>query len=358
MRIDIVILLLERINMQNRRVFLKVLLGLGTIALPWSFLPTRFGETLKNRLGHPPIELLLPTKTKLHNGLKEEDLSRTAMDDISALTTAEMQGRRAGGIGEIRAAEYLTSQLNMLGLKPRGDHLTGFAHVFTIPPVSENRINGRLTFKAGGNNPLRTPSVNHRGGLMGEKPEEVIVLSAHYDHLGIFEGQVYPGANDNASGVGCVLEVMRRIIREGNIPKRTIVLAFWSAEEMGFVGSQAFVRSATFPLQQIEAVLNVDTIGNGKIGEFALWAEGDNLACRATRQAAAGAGANAPKISPAGHNSDSISFAAAGIPAVTLIARDWLCKNHTPEDNIAIIKPEQIQLATEIVYQAVRALSF
>jgi len=344
--------------MQTRRVFLKVLLGLGAIVLPWSLLPTRLAEVLKTRLGLPPVELLLLPRTKLDNAFKAESLSRTAMDDVFALTGSEMQGRKAGSVGEVRAAEYLSSQLSMLGLKPMGDHQTGFSHVFTIPPVLENRVNGRLTFKAGENNLLRTPSVNLLGALMGESTEEIILLSAHYDHLGTFEGQVYPGANDNASGVGCVIDVMRRILREGKTPKRTIVLAFWSAEEMGFVGSQAFVRSGTFPLHQIQAVLNVDTVGNGMIGDFALWADGDNPAFQAIRQASAGAGASAQRISQAAHNSDSVSFAAAGIPAVTLMTRDWLTKNHTPEDTIALLKPEQIQLAAEIVYRAVRILAF
>jgi len=344
--------------MQTRRVFLKTLLGLGAIALPWSLVPTRFGEAIKTRLGLPPVDLLLPPKIKPNIAIPTESLSLTAMDDVLALTSSEMQGRKAGSLGEVRATKYLSSQLSMLGLKPMGDNQTGFAHVFTIPPVLETRVNGRLTFRAGEINQMRTPSVNLLGALMGEKTEEVILLSAHYDHLGIFEGQVYSGANDNASGVGCVLDVMRRILREGTTPKRTIVLAFWSAEEMGFVGSEAFVRSASFPLHQIQAVLNVDTVGNGMIGDFALWADGDDPAFKAIRQASAGAGASAQRTSHLAHNSDSISFTAAGIPAVTLMARDWLTKNHTPEDTIALLKPEQIQLAAEIVYRAVRILAF
>jgi len=344
--------------MQTRRVFLKALLGLGAIALPWSFIPTRFGEALKTLVGLPPVELVLPPKVKLNKAVQAESISRNAMDDISALTGSEMQGRKAGSIGEARAAEYLTSQLSMLGLKPMGDPKTGYMQVFTTPPVIEGRVNGRLTFRAGGNNQLRTPCVNLLGALMGGEAEEIILLSAHYDHLGIFQGQVYLGANDNASGVGCVLDVMRRILREGDTPKRSIVLAFWSAEEMGFVGSQAFVHSPTVPLNQIKAVLNVDTVGNGKIGDFALWSDGDNLAFNAVRQASEEVGVSARKISQAAHNSDSISFASAGIPAVTLMTRDWLNKNHTTEDNIALLKPEQIQLAAEILYRAVRILAF
>ncbi|OLN33535.1 M28 family metallopeptidase [Desulfosporosinus metallidurans] len=344
--------------MQTRRAFIKTLLGLGAIILPWSLLPAWVGEALKNGLGHPPVDLVMPPTTKLSNANKAESLSRSAMDDILTLSGSEMQGRKAGTVGEAKAAEYLASQLSMLGLKPMGDPKTGFAQGFTIPPVIEVRVNGRLTFRPGENRSLRTPSVNLLGGLMGENQQEVILLSAHFDHLGIFEGRIYPGANDNASGVGCVLDVMRRILREGKTPKRTIVLAFWSAEEMGFVGSEAFVRSSSFPLHQIQAVLNADTVGNGMIGDFALWADGVNVAVKAIRQAAAEAGASALLTPPAGHNSDSVSFAAANIPAVTFMARDWLYKNHTTDDTTALLKPEQINLATDILYRAVRLLAF
>lgn len=132
--------------------------------LPWSFLPTRFGEAIKTRLGRPPIELLLPPEIKLNNKINYEILNRTAMDDIYALTAPEMQGRKAGSVGEAKAAEYLASQLSMLGLRPMGDPNTGFIQAFTIPPVVETRVNGRLTFKSGENRNLRFPSINLLGG--------------------------------------------------------------------------------------------------------------------------------------------------------------------------------------------------
>ena len=347
--------------MQTRRVFIKTLLGLGAVGLPWSLWPTRVGETIKIGLGRPPVELVLPPlieESQEHNLINQESLNRTAMDDILKLTADEMQGRKAGSIGEAKAAEYLTTQLSRLGLKPMGEPKIGFIHAFTIPPVVKTRVKGRLTFKPGESRTLKTPSVNLLGGLIGENPQEIILLSAHYDHLGIFEGQVYPGANDNASGVGCVLDVIRRVLREGKVPKRTIVVAFWSAEEMGFVGSQAFVQAPTFPLQQIQAVLNVDTVGNGMLGNFALWADGENIAVKAIRQAAAECGASALLTPSAGHNSDSVSFASANVPAVTLLAKEWLVKNHTPEDTTAGLKLEQVQLATEMIYRAVHSLAF
>lgn len=347
--------------MKTRRAFIKALLGLGAISLPWSLWPIRVEDAVKLGLGRPPVDLLLPPEIEENEGfygVDAESLNRTALDDILTLTGEEMQGRKAGSIGEAKAAVYLEAQLRKLGLMPMGQQKTGYIHVFTIPPVMETKLKGRLIFKHGDRQALKVPTVNLLGGLMGETPQEVILLSAHYDHMGVFEGQVYPGANDNASGVGCILDVMRRVLREGKVPKRTIVVAFWSAEEMGFLGSQAFVKAPSFPLDQIKAVLNVDTVGNGKIGDFALWAEGNNVAVKALRQAAAECEGSALLTPPVGHNSDSVSFASVNVPAVTLISRDWLVKNHTPEDDTTRLKLEQVQLATEMIYRALRTLAF
>lgn len=347
--------------MQSRRIFLKMLLGLGAACLPWTLWPTKLKAYLDSLPETPEVKLYTePIKEPGGIDLPlSPSLTRTAMDDIIALTALEMQGRRAGTPGDGRASQYLARELSMLGLKPMGEQGASYAHAFTIPSVQEAVVGGRLTFISGPAASLRTPSMNVLGGLMGEKEDEVILLSAHYDHLGIYQGEVYPGANDNASGVGCILDVIRRLIRESESPKRSIVFAFWGAEEMGFVGSQAFVNSPTFPIETIQAVINVDTIGNGMIGNFGIWSEGEtNIAFQAVHKAASQAGTSAMLAPRYGHNSDQQSFARAGIPAVTLMAREWLEKNHSPQDTVGNVKPEQVQLATEIVYQAVKRLAF
>jgi aminopeptidase YwaD len=347
--------------MQSRRIFLKLLLGLGAFALPWTLWPQKLKTILHAQLESPRAKLYItpPPPQPLTELSQLESLGRSAMDDIIALTAPEMEGRKAGSGGEGRASQYLVKELKMLGLKPMGDRGESFAHVFTIPSVKEGVVGGRLTFTAGPLGELRTPSMNLLGALRGERHEEVLLLTAHYDHLGSYRGEVYLGANDNASGVGCILDVLRRLVREKQTPKRTLVFAFWSAEEMGFVGSRAFINSPSFSLQTIQAVINVDTIGNGRVGDFALWSEGeDNIAFKAVRKSASEAGGSALLVPNRGHDSDQVSFAEAGIPAVTLMAREWLEKNHTPQDTVENIKREQVQLATEIVYRAVKSLAF
>lgn len=336
----------------SRRTFVKMLLGAGALASPWTGWSMRLGQQLDELLNQPTrmsyareAEALTPA----------DYLKRTAMEDITFLAQPGLGGRRAGTAGETLAADYLSQQLSGMGLKPMGEDGT-YLQAFTVPGMSQRVLNGRVTFRPTGREELRIPCTNVGGGLPGELPEEVIMLSAHYDHLGVFQGELYPGANDNASGVGCVLEVMRRLVRENIRPKRTVMAAFWSAEEMGFLGSSAFIQRPTVPLSNIKAVLNVDTVGNGKPGYFSLWGT-NNPATRAVQAAAQNLGAQAKPMRE-GHNSDQITFAQGHIPAVTLLSRDWLDRNHTPRDTVEQINTEQLNLAVEIIYQAVKNLAF
>ncbi|SPF36873.1 putative aminopeptidase [Candidatus Desulfosporosinus infrequens] len=349
--------------MPTRRGFLKCLGGLGACLLPWSSWSDSF---VNNSLtAQASFKNLLPAKLAMLNSYQDtiaSYLKRTAMDDISTLTQQAFEGRRAGSLGEEKTAAYLVDQMRGLGLNPLGDAMENqqrnYSHAFTIYPVIEGFSNGRLTFLQGDPDTLRTPSANIIGGLLGTSTNESIILSAHYDHLGIFQGKLYPGANDNASGVGCILDVMRRLLREGLKPKRNVVLAFWSAEEMGFVGSYSFVQNPTILRSGIQAVFNVDTVGNGPVGEFAFWANNNNRAVQAVQTAVAKNKANVVLIPTNGHNSDQLYFNIERIPAVTLMSRDWLNKNHTPEDVPSFVDPQKIALASDILYGAVHELAF
>lgn len=350
--------------MPTRRSFLKCLAGIGTALLPWCgsselfkmVNPQTVQASFKTNSPTSPIKTNPATVPQSDSSF----LKRSAIDDILALTHADLQGRRAGTVGEEKAASYLIDQMEGLGLEPLGDLIDhtnrNYLNVFTVYPVVEEFYNGRLTFRPGDPQDLRTPSANVIGGLMGTNRTESVVLSAHYDHLGIFQDNLYPGANDNASGVGCVLDVMRRLVKEGVKPKRNVILAFWSAEEMGFVGSYSFVQKPTFSQNGIYAVFNVDTVGNGALGEFALWANSNNKAVEAVKAAVAENRATAALTAQNGYNSDQVYFNLDHIPSVTLMAKDWLFKNHTPEDVPDFVNPQKIALASNILYKAVHSL--
>ncbi len=94
--------------------------------------------------------------------------------------------------------------------------------------------------------------------------KEVIVLSAHYDHVGIIDGKIHNGADDNASGTATLLEIGRILEhnrQNGNGLKRSVLLLFVSAEEIGLYGSRYYVEHPLIPLKQTVVDLNIDMIG-------------------------------------------------------------------------------------------------
>ena len=121
-----------------------------------------------------------------------------------------------------------------------------------------------VTIGASGNETLAW-SRNVIGSLAGSDArlrDEAVVLGAHLDHLGTSGGVLYPGADDDASGVSALLEIARAFAAMPSRPERTIVFAFWTGEEEGKFGSGHYVRHPAWPLERTVAYLNLDMIGH------------------------------------------------------------------------------------------------
>jgi hypothetical protein len=110
------------------------------------------------------------------------------------------------------------------------------------------------------------------GVLPGTDPalaDEAVVLGAHYDHLGARGGDVYHGADDNASGTAVVLALARAYAAAGG-PPRTLVVVFFGAEELGLVGSSHYVKQPAWPLPRTVAMLNFDMVGRLRDGRLTI----------------------------------------------------------------------------------------
>ncbi|MDD5564581.1 MAG: M20/M25/M40 family metallo-hydrolase [Thermoanaerobaculaceae bacterium] len=106
--------------------------------------------------------------------------------------------------------------------------------------------------------------------LAGADPklrDEAVVIGAHMDHLGKVGDTVYPGADDNASGVAALLEIAKAFAAAPQPPQRTVVFAFWTGEEEGKFGSGWWVRHPLWPLERTTAYLNLDMIGHPWLAE-------------------------------------------------------------------------------------------
>jgi len=193
---------------------------------------------------------------------------RELMSHLSFLASDAVQGREAGTPFEKVAATYLIAHHQRWGNPPFLKN--SYIHAFPlrrIRPTTENPDNPKNSSKK---KPVQTSKslydtliawnvLAYRPGTV--QPGQYVILSAHYDHLGVnSRGEVYNGADDNGSGTAVLLEVAR-LLSLLPPPKRSIIFFHTGAEEKGLVGAFRFVRDSLVPLDSIVAVLNVDMLG-------------------------------------------------------------------------------------------------
>jgi len=185
-----------------------------------------------------------------------------ALDDITYLAADAREGRGVGTRGLEEAGQYLAAAFRKIGLTPggaAGSYFQTFAIAPDAPVAIRSNAGGKTIRNVIG--VLRGRSRARRG--------QVIVVGAHYDHLGPggfgalddpdSTGKVHNGADDNASGTTALLQVARRLARRPL--DRSVVFIAFSGEELGALGSDYYVKHATVPVDSITAMLNIDMVG-------------------------------------------------------------------------------------------------
>jgi hypothetical protein len=197
----------------------------------------------------------------------------------------------------------------------------------------------------------RKMNVNNIIGIIegSDLKNEYVILSAHHDHVGIINDEIYNGADDNASGVSTVLEIARLIAKakkEGMGPRRSVVVMLLAAEERGLIGSNYYTDNPVFSLSDTKACINVDMVGridgkykstngdyiyivnnkktNGNLLEHVEKSNSDNIEI------------NTEDLNSLFQRSDHYHFAKHNIPAVLLTSglhKDY----HTPRDDAELI---------------------
>ena len=209
---------------------------------------------------------------------------------------------------------------------------------------------------------------NVAGILYGSDPrlkEEIIVIGAHYDHLG-FGGThsgsrrpdtlvIHNGADDNASGVAAILEIIEKLKAEQTKLKRSILFLSFGAEEMGLLGSKYFVNNPLVDLGKIKLMFNLDMVGRLDSTTKAITVGGTGTAVGLSdlvQRFAEGEDLNV-KLSSEGYGpSDHTSFYVENIPVLfffTGVHEDY----HTPEDDVEKINLSGEILVAEFVYDLI-----
>jgi len=267
---------------------------------------------------------------------------------VDVLASDALEGRAAGTPGNEAARAFIRKRFEDIGLTP---YLrSGWEQAVAIIP------------REGLDNP--SPGANLLGWVPGETPGAgpMIVVTAHYDHLGIREGEIYNGADDNASGSAALAAMADYFVR--NPPRHDILFVALDAEEVGFLGARAFMRDPQIDLSRVALNLNFDMVSRSVAGE--LYASGTfhtpELASLIT-----GVAATAPVKLLMGHDrpedgpndwttqSDHAVFHAAGIPHLYFGVEDHP-GYHQPSDDFAAITPDfYVRAADTLVSVALAA---
>lgn len=171
-----------------------------------------------------------------------------------------LRGRGSATPDEAVAAAYIAARFQEYGLKP-APGMTGYlqtAGVVRREPVAPSR---RARWEVIAPEGAERITTNAIGWLQGSDPSAgVIMITAHLDHLGVRDGVIMHGANDDASGVVAVLE-LARTLAGGEQPKRSILFVCYGSEELGLLGSLYFARNSPVPLSDVVANLEIEMIG-------------------------------------------------------------------------------------------------
>lgn len=185
---------------------------------------------------------------KYMNTITAADLQK----HLYIVASDEMEGRNTGDEGQKKAAKYLISHYEENGIS----YPTGANNFYQKVPAE---------FMSRAFSPKLNDSENVWAYIEGtEKPEEVLVISAHYDHVGMKNGEIYNGADDDGSGTVALLEIAQAFMqakKDGYGPKRSILFLHVTGEEYGLHGSRYYSENPLFPLANTIADLNIDMIG-------------------------------------------------------------------------------------------------
>ena len=259
------------------------------------------------------------------------------------LADDSLEGREAGSRGGLAAARFVESRLQDAGVKPAGD-------------------SGRFAQRFNGN------MQNLLATLPGSDPAlaaEYVVIGAHYDHVGYGSrrnsngpiGYIHNGADDNASGVSAVLEIVDALTAVDYHPRRSILFAFWDGEEKNLLGSRHWVRQPTVPLGAVKAAINVDMVG--RMVDGALIVGGSRIGY-GSRQLLASerlpADMHLDFTWEYKENSDHWPLCAAGVPSYfvnTGLHEDY----HRPSDDVEKLNVPGMQHATQYLVDVVMRLA-
>jgi hypothetical protein len=277
----------------------------------------------------------IPVKTPTQD-IQQEELKQ----DVYFLAQPGLKGRKTGSWESPTVRRFLTQRFKQYGLVP-------WAQCKTY----------EQDFRFG---------TNVIGVLPGSDPNlahEIVVVSAHYDHVGVQKWKVCPGACDNASSVAAMLEIAESLSLYETKPRRTICFAAFDAEEMGCLGSFAFTCRDDYDDSKIAAVINMDLLGRDMLDvvKQSLFVTGTENYARIEDEVSSACAQNGLKFIPIGSDligpvGDHIAFTSSRRPVLFFssgINKDY----HQPTDTADKLSFRKLKQESEVIKQTVLAIA-
>jgi Peptidase family M28 len=274
--------------------------------------------------------------------------------EMEFLASDALQGRGSGTHDELVAATYIASELREMGISPmgdNGDYIQNVSGEFQFWGQAKKQWNTRNVIGV----------IPGRGGRI---KDEVLLLTAHLDHIGIRKpvngDDIYNGADDDASGCIAVLQ-LARALSHGKAPRRTVIFAFFGSEETGGQGDRYFLDHPPVPLKNIVANLEFEMIGrpDSAVKPDQLWLTGydrSNLGPELTQHGAKLV-ADPHPAQQFFQRSDNYALAKQGIVAQTVSSYGLHKDYHQPSDDIAHIDFAHMEQAIQSMLKPVKWLA-
>jgi Zn-dependent M28 family amino/carboxypeptidase len=285
--------------------------------------------------------------------------------ELGFLASDELHGRGSGTRDEHLAALYAASLFQSFGLEPAGENGTYIEHAPLPNPLPE-RLAAHLK-QHGFDQNERTDTWNALAMLKGSDPaqsDQVILLTAHLDHLGLGEAvngdSIYNGADDDASGTTAVIE-LARALSQGPKPKRSVLFVLFGSEELGGYGNKYFLEHPPVPLTQIVTNLEFEMIGrpDPALPNKTLWLTGYERSNLGPELAQHGAAITADPHPDQKFffRSDNIALAKTGIVAQTVSSFGLHKDYHQPSDEVSTIDFDFLTHSIQSMVEPVRWLA-
>lgn len=289
------------------------------------------------------------------NILKEENNEDTVLinkqEVINKLCSDEFEGRWIGSLGNELAGEYINDLFTQIELTPIFNE--DYKEEYTQEVYKNSGLIAEDDYG-------EIKTVNNIVGKIKGQGNNAIVISAHFDHIGVQDGKIIRGAIDNASGVAVLLDLAETLNKKYSVnkPEFDIIFCAFNGEETGLTGSERFIEDINGKYDNLINI-NIDSVGYKDGGRVTFLDRNTNTSLyEPMKSIIENNGLEVALDTGLKGSADSVTFDKAGIPAICIIDENVKDVIHTENDIPELIDYDRLEKIVESVYDFVSSFMF